>query len=233
MAIDISWLDFMETIAILILAYLFLKIVLRFIPQVFQKKSSSDKFSIVIIRILELYIPIAILIVLFTFVNMNYKVHGILLLAVVVLFWNYIKSYINGVFFKVNPLIAIGNNISTGEFNGNINKFLPFGIIINDAEGNRFINYTYIDSQGFNVNQNVVNSMFQTLFLQDIDNSSMVLDLLFDNPIINFKYTPQIRKLPNENLLELQISLEKGVEIETLIGYLNQNNIKTSITKTI
>ena len=231
MEANISWFNFFTIIAILIGVYLLLQLVLRFLPQILKRKSVIDKTTFVLKKTIEVYKPIAILIVLLSFVTINYKVHGILFLLFLVVTFTHIKRYIYGVLFKINPLVNVGSKVVTGKYKGHISKFLFFGVIINENDGNRFINYSYIDKNGFSINQNDNTSLRRTIYIHDQDKTAPILDLLFENPTIDFNNKPLIKRLPNENKLQLQIALENGAKMESLIAYLNQHNIKTSTTK--
>ncbi|MGJ8744390.1 hypothetical protein [Polaribacter sp.] len=228
---NITWFNFFTVIATLIALYVFLIIVLRFLPQIFKRNSVIHKVSLVLNKIIEIYKPSAVLFILLSFVSIDYKIHGVLFLLFLVITFSYIKRYLHGVLFKINPLVNIGSNISTGEFKGDISKFLHFGLIINEVEGNRFINYSFIDKNGFSINQNDIASVRRTIYIYEQDKSSPILDLLFENPNIDFKNKPIIKKIPNEKTLQLQVALENGAKMESLLAYLNKNNIKTSSTK--
>lgn len=231
MEANITWFNLFKIIVILIISYIFLILVLRFLPQVFKRKSVINKMTILLNKVIEIYKPFAILLVLLSFVSINYKVYGVLFLLFLIVTFSHIKRYLYGVLFKINPLVNIGSNISTGEFKGDISKFLFFGVVINEDVGKRFINYSYIDDQGFSINQNDNASVRRTLYIYDHDKSTSILDLLFENPNVDFNNKPIIKKVPNEKTLQLQIALETGATIESLIAYLQQHNIKSSATK--
>jgi hypothetical protein len=231
MEANITWFNFFKITTILIVIYILLILVLRFIPQVFKRKSILNKTTLILKRIIEIYKPFAILVVLLSFVTINYRVHGVLFLLFLVVTFTHIKRYIYGVLFKINPLVNIGSNISTGEFKGDISKFLFFGVVVNEDVGNRFINYSYIDDNGFSINQNDNASIRRTIYIYDQEKTTPILDLLFENPNVDFSNKPIIKKVPNEKTLQLQIALETGATMESLIAYFNQYNIKSSTTK--
>ena len=228
---SISWLEFFKIIGLLIIVYMGISLFIKFIPQIFNRKSMADQILNIVNRILEIYKPIAVLIILLSFVTINYRVHGILFLLLIVVAFNYIRSYVNGVLFKINPLVSLGSNISTGDYHGQISRFLHFGFILNETEGDRFVNYSFVDKNGFSVSQNDENAMRKTLFIQDTEEISTILDLLFDNPLVDFSQKPYLKKLPASDNLQLNLTLEKGAKIEALVSYLEQNNFKTSLTK--
>lgn len=231
MEANITWYKFFTIITILVVVYIFLIIAARFLPYVFKRKSIQNNSILVLNRILEIYKPIAILIILLSFVSINYKVHGVLFLLFLIVTFLHIKRYLYGVLFKINPLVNIGSTISTGEFKGDISNFMFFGVVINEDIGNRFINYSYIDKHGFSIHQNDNVSVRRTIYIYDQEKTTPILDLLFENPNIDFNNKPIIKKVPNEKTLQLQFALESGAKMESLITYLNQHNITTSLTK--
>jgi hypothetical protein len=231
MEANITWYKFFTITAILIVIYIFLIIVVRFLPYVFKRKLILNKSILVLKRIIEIYKPIAILIILLSFVSINYKVHGILFLLFLIVSFLHIKRYLYGVFFRINPIVHIGSTISTGDFTGDISNFMFFGVVINEEVGNRFINYSYIDQHGFSIHQNDNASVRRTIYIYDQEKTTPILDLLFENPNIDFNDKPIIKKVPNEKTIQLQFALETGAKMEALIAYLNQHNITTSLTK--
>jgi hypothetical protein len=226
----ITWLIFLKLIIALLAIYWVLEIVRRFTPQILTRKSLSNKVESGLAKTIEVYKPMVIVFAIIGFVGINYKVNGVIILVAIILLFNYIKSYLNGVFFKINPLVEVGANISTGPFEGQIIKFLFFGVLIREVDSKRFINYSFIEKNGFSMNQHFNTPMRKLLYIVDVDNIANVIDLLFENPMVDYKNKPLVKKIPNENSYELQITLERGATIEALIEYLNQHNIKTSLS---
>lgn len=226
-----TWTKFFTIVAILIVIYTLLYIILHLLPYIFKRKSLLNKGIEIVKKIIELYKPIAFLTILLSFVSINYKIHGTLFLLFLIVTFLHIKRYLYGVLFKINPLIHIGSSICTGEFKGDISKFMFFGVVINEETGNRFINYSYIDTHGFSIYQNDNASVRRTIYIYDQEKTTPILDLLFENPTIDFNNKPIIKKIPNEKILQLQITLESGAKMESLLVYLNQHNITTSLIK--
>lgn len=231
METTITWFKFFTIIAILIGIYLFLILMLRILPHVFKRKSILNRANLIINKVIEIYKPVAILALLLSFVSINYKVHGVLFLLFLIISFIHIKRYLYGVLFKINPLVNIGSTISTGKFKGDISKFMFFGVVINEEVGNRFINYSYIDKNGFSIYQNDSASVRRTIYIYDQEKTTPILDLLFENPIIDYNNKPILKKIPNQKIHQLQIALESGAKMESLIAYLNQHNVTTSLTK--
>ncbi|PTM08123.1 MAG: hypothetical protein DA407_08885 [Bacteroidetes bacterium] len=227
----LTWLDFLKLAILLILGLIILRTILKFAPQFIKRKSVFNKVSLYLNTVIELYKPIAILILLIAFVSINYKVHGILFIVCFIISFSYIKNYFNGVLFKLNPIVSIGSNITVGDFKGEIEKFLAFGVVVNENDGTRFIKYSNIEINGFIINQTEYDAMRKTVYLQDLQNSTELIDLLFDNPMVNFKNKPSLKKIDNQNMHQLQLTLEKGAKLDAILDYLQKHNITTSLTK--
>lgn len=228
---NITWYKFFTITTTLIVILFFLVIVVRFLPYVFKRKSTQNNPILILNKVIEIYKPIAVLVILLSFVSINYIIHGVLFLLFLIISFIHIKRYLYGVFFRINPIVNIGSTISTGEFKGDISNFMYFGVVINEEIGNRFINYSYIDQHGFSIHQNDIASVRRTIYIYDQEKTTPLLDLLFENPNIDFNNKPTLKKIPNEKTLHLQFALESGAKMESLIVYLNQHNIKTSLTK--
>lgn len=231
METSISWVYFFKIVGILFVLYVVLRLLQRTVPNIFKRPSNKKKTTLLLNKGLEVYIPLAIVIILLSFVAVNFIAHGILLLLVVGITFTHIKRYLFGILFRINPLINIGSNITTGDYKGDIIKFLLFGVIINEDNGNRFVSYSYIDANGFSVNQNDVSSVRRTLYIAKQETSQPILDLLFENPNVDFSNKPILKQLPNEEGMQLQIALLDGAKIDSVIDYLKQYNITSSTSK--
>lgn len=231
METSISWIYFFKIVGILFVLYVVLRLLQRIVPNIFKRPSNRKKTTLLFNKSLEVYIPLAIVIILLSFVAVNFIAHGILLLLIVGITFTHIKRYLFGILFRINPLINIGSNITTGDYKGDIIKFLVFGVIINEDNGNRFVSYSHIDANGFSVNQNDVSSVRRTLYIPKQETSQPILDLLFENPNVDFSNKPILKQLPNEEGMQLQIALLDGAKIDSVIDYLKQYNITSSTSK--
>lgn len=231
MELKVTWLVFFELIVGLYLLFLVLKGISKLSMQLFKRHRYKRKFKKWFEIILMFYKPLAILSIVAAFVIINYQIHGVMVLVTGIVLFKHIRNYCNGIFFKINPLVDVGVNLVTGNDQGEIEKLMPLGLILKVEHGERYISYASIEAQGFFVNQKKEGSMRKTLYLTEIGTTASVLDALFENPMIDFSQKPSIWTLPGETTQQLQLTLEKGAKIETIIDYLNQNNIKTSQTK--
>jgi len=226
-----TWLDLLKLILLLVFGFMVLKFVSKNTNQFLSKTSFRRKLKNSLNDIVELYKPLSILLGLTAFVLIKPLIFGAMVLISAIVLFSYIKNYIHGVFFRINPLVEIGANLLSENYQGEIEKLLLFGAIIKVENGERFISYSNIEKQGFCINQKEDGSMRKTIYLLEPNKSKLVMDILFDNPMINFNQKPSIWKTPGESIEQLHLTLEKGAKVEALIDYLNQYNIKTSLTK--
>ncbi|WFO17179.1 hypothetical protein M601_005440 [Cellulophaga baltica 4] len=129
--------------------------------------------------------------------------------------------------------MAKGVSVTINDTTGEIKKFLPFGIVVNTEKGDCFINYTTIDTSGYTVNSKNDTVLRQTLFVKTPLSKSELLDLLFDNPLLNYKEAPVLKELEESGSLKLQYTLEKGIQAESLIAFLSAHQIETSLTNNL
>jgi len=228
-----TWNGLLPLVVILIALYWLVKLALFVIDNAGKKSVSNKKLVHALRKVLILYKPLAIIIILMGFISINYITHSLLLLVIGVFAYNQIKNYVQGVFLMINPLIQHGAMIQIGDYQGEIKKMLLLGLVLNTDVGERFMTYSNIESQGFAISSNKNTVLRKALYLNSEKTKETVLDLLFDNPILKFQEPPVIRSTENETILTLQYTLEIGAESEDLIAFLNEQNITTSTTNTI
>lgn len=219
------------SLLILVLAFFWLLKLISYVFERYGRKNISKKRAVTFLKkSLLVYKPIAMLILLLGFVSINYITHSVLLVFITVFGFNYIKNYLSGIFFCVNPLVNKEAIITIGNFKGEIKSLQTFGLIINTEYGERFINYIEIEKLGFAVTSTVNTKLRQTLFLRSHLSQNQILNFLFDNPIIDFHQKPTLKYGENYQEHKLQYTLENGASNEDLIAFLHEKNIETSTT---
>lgn len=221
------------SLALLLLAiYWFFKLFTYAIEKFAKQNLYNKKVNTTLKKGLLLFKPTAILLLILDFVSINYITHTILLAVVCVFGFSHLKNYINGLILKLNPLINKGALIKIDNYIGEIKTMLPFGLILNTENGERFINYSFIEKKGFAIKFSDTSLLRQTLYLETKKTEDEILDLLFDNPILNYEDNPVLKASEN-NKLKLQYTLETGASTEALIAFLEDNKIIASLTNTI
>ena len=220
-----TWIDFFKFSIVLIVLFWLLKFMsiigLRLLKRIHLKRQLKKVSQ----RVLLIYIPLSVILLFIAFISINYLVHGILLLVLGIIFFHHIKSYFSGILFKINPLTEEGIQLKIGNFRGSIEQLLPFGIILKEHESKRFINYSFIERHGFSIDQRAGDFLHRTLYILDDESESNVLDLMFDNPMINLTNKPSLQAIPNKEYKMLNFTLERGAKLNDFISFLQQYSI--------
>lgn len=225
-----TWNGLFAMLVFLVLLYWVVKVFTYSITNFTKKTVTHKKIVNFLNQLLLLFKPIAAILLLLDFITINPIAHTILLVIIGVFGFKHINNYINGIIMKISPLIGKGAAFETGEHLGEIKQMLPLGLLLSTETGERFISYTEIATNGFAVKSNENNLLRQTLFLETEFSKDTILDLLFDNPILNYEDNPSLKNTEKANQYALKYSLENGASSEDLIAFLNQQNIKTNTT---
>ncbi|MFA9371592.1 MAG: hypothetical protein ACERIH_07770 [Labilibaculum antarcticum] len=225
-----TWSGLLGLLILLIAIYWMLKLI-TYIGERFAKKTVTNKKIISFLRKeLLFYKPAAISLLLLDFISINYITHSILLVFISLFGFYYIKNYVSGIFFRANPLVSTDAFITIGDFKGEVKSLQSFGLIINAEYGERFINYTEIENLGFAINSNVNTKLRQTLYLNTQLTKEQILNLIFDNPILDLGQRPSIKSSEIPEVYKFQYTLENGATTEDLTAFLHEIQIETSLT---
>ncbi|NNL09160.1 MAG: hypothetical protein HKP38_08065 [Croceitalea sp.] len=225
-----SWDGLLRLLLLLIAVYWALKFIAFIVKRFARRNVTNKKVGLFFDKMLIVYKPVAFVILLLDFISISYITHGMLLVILGVFGYQHIRNYISGLFFKTNPLVDTGVQITTYQYGGEIKKLLPFGLILNTEEGERYVDYQTVEKHGFSVNAAKDTTLRQTVYLHTPLQQNEILDKLFDNPILDFYQIPTLKATEEPETLRMQYTLEKGAATEDLIAFLNAHEIETSLT---
>lgn len=218
-------------LSILLIAIYWLLKLLTYLLDNLGKRNETSKHTRSWLRWLSLvYTPMAIILLLLNFISINYITHSLLLVAVGIFGYKHFKNYINGIFLKTNPLMSKGTFLQTKNFEGEIKKMLPLGLILNSESGEHFLNYSVIEENGFSVKDSMSSNLRHSIYLESEITEDQILDILFDNPILSVAESPSIKATNKSNEYVLKYTLETGANTNQLIAFLKQQNILTRQT---
>ena len=229
MVTENTWILFFKLFVILLGIYLLLKLTLRVSQRVIRSAKRRNTFRIWLRRIKVVYKPVAVILLLISVISINYIAHGLIFMGIGIFGYSYIKNYLSGVLFKINPLTAEGARIELEGVEGEIQKFLPLGIIVHTSSGEQFVHYSKIDQHGFLINRNISGALRQSLFFDRNVDSGILLDALFDCPLVDFKQPPEIRKIQDEDRYRVMLTLEKGVNTTQIMRFLERKQIQAKL----
>jgi len=226
-----SWNGLLYLFIGLLALYGIIKIIITLIENSAKKNLANKRFIFWLRNSLFFYVPVAVVIFILGFISINYITHTIMVIIMGVFGFPYVKNYLSGIIFKSNPIINKGALIKSRDLDGEIKKLMVLGMIVNTEEGEQYVNYSKMEEYGFTVNSNKSSALRQTLYLKTERTKEALLDLLFDNPILNFQEIPSLRNGIEPEDLILKYTLESGATTEDLISFLNAHDIVTKLTR--
>ncbi len=224
-----TWKGLFYLFIFLLALYGIIKLVINLIENSARKNLASKKFIFWLRNSLFFYTPVAVIVFILGFISINYITHSILVLIISVFGFQYIRNYLSGIIFKSNPIVNKGAQIRSKNVEGEIKRLMHLGMTVNTEVGEQYVNYTSIEKHGFTVNSNNKSALRQTLYLSSDFSKETILDILFDNPILNFDEKPSLKEGVSEEFI-LKYTLESGASTEDLMSFLISQNIQPSLT---
>lgn len=217
----------------LLAIYGIIKIIISIIENSAKKNLESKRFIFWLRNNLLFYTPFAVIIFTLGFISINYITHSLLVLIIGIFGFPFIRNYLSGIIFKSNPIVSEGALIKSENLDGEINRLMILGMIVNTENGDQYVNYRNIEESGFTINSNKNRFLRQNIYLKTSLSKESILDLLFDNPILNFDEKPSLKDGPEADALILKYTLESGATTDDLTSFLNAHEIETSLTRKV
>lgn len=225
------WIEFFRIVLTVSVAYLMLNLLFF----VYIKKAKNKRVSRWrwIYKTKMFSLPFALLIIIGSFININFEIHGIIVILLAVFGYRHLKNYVEGLFLRIQPKFSLGASVKCGRIEGRIIQITNLGIVLNTEVGERFVWYTSFEKSGFTILSNQVQSQRKTLYLKSPELSKNELQsLLFEHPILVIGDPFQINATAIEDVYRMEYTLEKGALNNDLIHYLQNLGIETSNTET-
>lgn len=227
-----TWQGLFSLILTLIVLYWTIKAIGLLVREIGKRTVTKRTTILIIKKSLLVFKPVAMTLIVLDFIAINYITHSILLVILGVFGYKHIKNYLNGIILKLNPLLGKGAIIEYMDKTGEIKELLPFGLILNTEKGERFVNYSTIEENGFSINSNEHSALRQTLYMETQMSKDTVLDMVFDNPLLDLSERPTLKQTEEQDVLKLQYTLETGASTDDLLAFFQSKNIKTDLTIT-
>lgn len=226
--IQTEWWLFLQYVLVITGLFLLVSLFGKMAPKFIKRSTARNRFVLLYKRFRFVFIIMASVLLLLTFVRVNYIVHGGFLILLIVILFPFIRSLLHGVVIQMNGMMQIGMLLQTGKYQGEIKKFTPLGILINNAQGQRFVNYIDLHKKGFSSLNKEDGRARSNIIIKTTLSDEAVIDLLFETPFINHKEMPELRKhISNDKgTSTLYFTLQDGTQQETLYAYLIQNQIE-------
>ena len=227
---EFTWINFFK----LVIGLTALFFVLQFLTSLLKSSIKAYKLKLKINRItshfFQAYKLLAAFILLVAFLKIDLIIHGVFLLILIALFFPYVRSFAFGLYIKNTDQIKIGDRIVAGKINGEVQFLRTIGVLIRQTHGSSFVDYNKLYQKGFSVSQIEQEAPMRVLYIES-ELKEEVIDLLFENPLINFSRKPSLITHAGDTVGTLQFTMEPGAKIQDLMSFLAQNEIKTHTIK--
>lgn len=147
--------------------------------------------------VLDVYEPIALIVLAVVFVLFNPWVNGGIVAALVLLGYQPLKNYVSGRIFILTNEIRIGQRIEVKNHTGIIQKIERLGLILQSQEGMRFVNYSSLLSEGFVLLKGEKVGGLHQLQLRPLEENQknhqqFISNRLFSCPYVDWSFRPEI-----------------------------------------
>jgi hypothetical protein len=226
-----NWNDLLTLILIVFAIYLFLSVSLFLILKQLKKRRINDRYFTLIRKIRLLYKPLSWLIILGGFISLDPFTHGLIALIVGAFFFNHMRNYISGLFIRASPMVVDGTLVQAGKIKGRINRIATLGMVLGTDQGERWVWYRSFDEVGFTLISNQTNVQQRAIYLKTPLKREMILDLIFNHPVLALGQAPNLRSLDQDDTFLLHYTLVKGSKNEDFITFLHAKGILTNQTE--
>jgi len=149
--LSFTWFNFFVVAAVLAVSYSLMRIIYSFL-----KNWRIGNFWVNILEkgiysILKIYEIIAVLILCTVFVFINLPLHGLMLFITVLFSFSHIRNYVSGRLALLENELTIGKRLKIGQSKGVIVKRGMMGLQLRTATGLRFVAYTKLFSEGYDL----------------------------------------------------------------------------------
>jgi hypothetical protein len=225
------WIDLLNIIISVLGIYVGLRVLLFFYKRNRQKKRKTTKLDSWLRKAEVFSTSLAFVIIIAAFININFEIHALVIILLVVLTYRQIRNYVEGLFLRVHPLFAIGAMVSCGKIEGKIIRIAHLGVMLSTVAGERFVWNSSFDKSGFTILSHQIQSQKKTLYLKSEKfNKTKLMSLLFEHPVLVIGEPFHISTTNKEHVYLMEYTLEKGVLNSDMVQYLQDQGVETNNT---
>lgn len=224
-----SWLNLLGATIILLIVYL----LMLFIDEVLSRQLQNNPWLIGLEKglytLLRVYEIIVFLILGSIFVFINPLFHGGIFFAIILFSFSHIKNYVSGKLASLDDNLSVGKRLDIGTAKGVIVKMGQLGIHIRTSTGIRFISYTQLFLEGYNlVAVEEVGGFYQFELLPENKDASpnhiqRLMDEFLMTPYIDPNRQPELTYIDNTTkAMEARILIREDSNLDDLIQLINE-----------
>ena len=219
-----SWLQFGILILFIVLLILGIKLLIFIFDNLSHQSTFTTLCRSVFQFILDHIEPFIIVILLGYFISINYTLHILIVVFLVVGGYRQIRDYITGKALKYNGALVNGSNISIGDVNGEIGDLRRLGVQVKTKDAIQFYSYARLYDKGFTIHANDAFGGYYSLSVsmigEDLD-VSRLRSIIMNSPYSDAFNPVRIDDTTeNSNSAKLSVHLRKAVHLEDLTALL-------------
>ena len=235
--IMLNWNDFIRTAILLAGFYITLQFIYRLLKGTaflgpFQHRLKSLVFSLLLI-----YEPLAILLMLGTFILVKPVLHGILVAIFFLLAFRQLIYYVSGRIVLFDDAITVGNRLSLQNSTGVIAVTGRMGIKLRTTKGLHFINHSRLLSEGYTLMSGRQFGGFYELKISmpeaenKVAKTEDLLDKLITTPYLDWNHKPELQPNDDPNILLARLMVREETHFHELYALLEGWGYKCEILK--
>ncbi len=219
-----TWVNFLFACAFIIGLYFILVLLAGLLKRLKFKGRFFIAINNLVDIILQLYEPLAVILIVVLFIMINPWVHGILIAILGAVSYMPIRHYINGRIFLLNNELKEGQRIKIKETSGIIQQISRLGLSMQTQGGLRFFNYSTIFAEGYTLLKGERVGQLHKIRLHltestEDDHKHIIDEKLQVCPYIDWSIKP---KVDYEETKEKILISQLLVREEKHLGYLTQ-----------
>ena len=219
-----TWINLFMAALVLLLFYGLLKLISSILSRQKLKEDWLHQLRDGIQSLLKIYEVIVILILSSVFIFINPVIHGLILGAVVLFSLSHIRNFVSGRLAQTDENLSIGERIRIGDAKGVIVKMGHLGLQLRTATGLRFVNYTKLFSEGYNLIALEEVGGFYEFEIKPaqvgtkVNHVQQLLDAFLMTPYIDPNRQPELLYTDNESkTLEARILIREDSHLDDLV----------------
>lgn len=224
---QISWSQWILTTLLVIALYL----LIRLANQTFQKASLLGGWKKTAHSLIQkIYImsePVAILLIIASFIMINPLSHGIMAIVFLLLSYNIMKSYFSGKVLQLDNELYTGQKIKVAQSEGFIKDIGRTALTLQTKQGAEQVAYLQLFEQGYTILQGKRVGGLQALFIEAKDEEATVTiqsieDKLWESPYLDWSFDPEIAITNVQNQFEVKVLLRERTHLEDFKNLINE-----------
>lgn len=181
------------------------------------------------VRVLAIfYEPFAGILLLGSFFLINPLLHGLLLLLLLALSYGHLKNYLSGRMIQVGQDWQEGNQLDIGHTNGVITRLGRLGIYLQDSEGQHYIGYSRLLTEGYTLFKDENTGGFFNLEIrlpeegQGGQHRIKLMDRLVKTPYLDWQHRPVLQAEEGTEVLAARIFLREEKQLPELMQLIRE-----------